>query len=117
MMILLAVTMFLSVFGIVALGIGFGALYPNFRHENIAQVATGFGGVFYMITTAVFLAAIILLEAGPVYMIYMADYRGQPITTSQWLFIVPSFIAVLIVNGVAVYKPMKMGLESLRRYE
>jgi ABC-2 type transport system permease protein len=117
MMILLAVTMFLAVFGIVAMGIGFGALYPNFRHENIAQVATGFGGVVYMITTAVFLAAIIVLEAGPVYMIYMAKYKGLPITTSQWLFIVPSFMAVLILNGFAVYKPMKMGLESLRQYE
>ncbi|NNG08126.1 MAG: hypothetical protein HKM90_10400 [Desulfobacteraceae bacterium] len=117
MMILSSVTMFLAIFGIVALGIGLGALYPNFKFENIAQVATGFGGVMYMIVSAIFIASIIVLEAGPVYVIFMANVKGLNLTGLQWLFIIPSFAAVLFIGMLTVYKPMKMGLEALSRYE
>ena len=117
MMILSSITMFFAVFGIVAMGIGFGAIYPNFNYENIAQVATGFGGLIYMIFSALFIAIVIVLEAGPVYLIFMAGVRGQPIAGLQWFFIIPSFLMVLFINAFAVYKPMKMGLEALVKYE
>jgi len=117
MMVLSSVTMFFAVFGIVALGICFGTLYPNFKYENIAQVATGFGGLIYMMVTAIFLAAIIVLESGPVYIIFMAGYKGKAITGLQWAYIVPSFITVLVISFLAVFKPMKMGLEALGRLE
>ena len=109
--------MFLSVFGIVALGIGFGALFPNFRHENIAQVSTGFGGLMYMIFSAVFMALIIILEAGPVYIFFMADLKKEVITGFQWTLIFLAFFSVLLIIAFAVYKPMKMGLDALNRYE
>jgi len=117
MMILSTVTIFFAVFGIVALGIGFGALYPNFKYQNIAQVATGYGGLMYMIFSAIFMAIIIILEAGPVYLIFMANVRGNAITGLQWLFIIPSFLMVLVINFLAVHIPMKMGLEALVKYE
>jgi len=117
MMILSSVTMFLAVFGIVALGIGFGAMYPNFKYENISQVAMGFGGLMYMMFSAIFIGIVIVLEAGPVYMIFMADLRGSAITGFQWSLIVPAFLLVLLINFLAVYKPMKMGLEALVRFE
>lgn len=115
MMVLSSVTMFLAVFGIVALGIGFGALYPNFRYENIAQVSTSFGGVMYMMFSVLFLAIIIILEAGPVYILFMADHKGVPITGLQWLYIILCFLLVLFFNALAVYKPMKVALEAIER--
>lgn len=116
-MIISSVTMLLAVCGIVAMGIGFGALYPNFNYQNIAQVATGFGGLMYMIISSFFMAIIIILEAGPVYIIFMSNFRDVPITGLQWLFIIPSFLIVLCINILAVYIPMKKGLEALIRYE
>lgn len=117
MMVFSSVTIFFLVFGIVALGVGLGAVYPNFKHENIAQVATSFGGMIYMITSSVFIAAVIVLEAGPVYTILSAQFRGDGITYLQWLWIVSSFVAVVILLMVAVRKPMAAGLKSLRSYE
>ncbi len=117
MMLISSITMFLAVFGIVALGIGFGALYPNFQYQNIAQVATGFGGVMYMIFSAIFMAIIIVLEAGPVYIIFMANVRGEAITGLEWLLIIPAFTLVLLVIIFAVYQPMKMGYNALVHYE
>jgi len=117
MMTLLAVTMFLSVFGIVAMGVGLGALYPKFRYENIAQVATGFGGLIYMMVSSLFMAAVILLEAAPVYVIFMADVRGDAIPLPHWLWIVPAFGLVLALQVFAVVKPMRMGVRALNENE
>jgi ABC-2 type transport system permease protein len=117
MMTLSTVTMLFLVFGIVSLGIGFGAIYPNFRFENIAQVSTGFGGVIFMILSALFIAAVIVLEAGPVYLLFMADVRGTAISPMQWFFIALSFMAVLVVNGVATYVPLRIGIKALETKE
>ena len=117
MMILSTITMFFAVFGLVSIGIGLGAMYPKFRYENIAQVATGFGGLVYMIISALFMASVIVLESYPVYVFFMADLRNRAITPYQWIMISVSFLLVVIILALAIYKPMKMGMESLINYE
>jgi ABC-2 type transport system permease protein len=117
MMALSAVTIFFLVFGIVALGVGLGAVYPNFRHENIAQVATGFGGLIYMIISSVFIALVIMLEAGPVYAILSAHFKEEAITRLEWIWIVGSFILVIFLNIFAVQRPMAAGLKAINGYE
>ena len=117
MMILSSVTIGFMAFGIVALGIGFGAIYPKFNHENIGQVSTGFGGFLYMIISALFIGLIVILEAGPVYMLFMSQVRGSVISPIEWLFIVLSFSAVVVIIGVAIFRPMKAGLKALQGYE
>ena len=117
MMVFSTVTIGLMVFGIVALGIGLGAMYPRFRHENIGQVATGFGGFLYMVVSSVFIALVIVLEAGPVYILFMANVKGSVISAMEWLFIGLSFAAVLLINFMAVFRPMKAGLRALEEYE
>jgi ABC-2 type transport system permease protein len=109
--------MFFLTFSIVSLAMGFGAVYPRFKHENIAQVSMGFGGLSYMITSAVLTAVVILIEAWPVYVIFMAQKKGFAISTGQWIFIVTSFATALAILTVAVFKPMKTGFEALERYE
>ncbi|MBN2061538.1 MAG: hypothetical protein JW882_14095 [Deltaproteobacteria bacterium] len=116
MMFLSSITMFLIVFSIVAMGVGFGAMYPNFKYENISQVATGFGGLMYMILSAVLVAFIIVLEAGPVYILFMADLKGTEISLFQWIMIIPAFTLVLVMNLFTVYKFMKMGSAALENY-
>ena len=117
MMILSSATMFFGVFALVSLGIGMGAMYPKFRHENIAQVATGFGGLIYMIISAFFMAVIIILESGPVYIVFMSDLRRKPINPEQWAMIFGAFILVIAITVFTIYKPMKMGMDALAKYE
>ncbi len=113
MMLLSSGTMFLMVFGIVSLGIGFGAMYPRFDHENIGQVATGFGGLLYMMVSALFIGAVVVLEAGPVYLLFMSQIRGRPISTVEHIYMVVSFAGVLVLTGAAIKKPMQLGLRAL----
>ena len=117
MMLLSAVTIFLLTFSIVAMAIGFGAVYPRFKHENIAQVSMGFGGLSYMIASAILTTVVILIEAWPVYMIFTAQKEGVEISWGQWIFIAASFAAALAILAAAVFKPIKTGYEALERYE
>jgi len=117
MMVLSSITIFFMVFGIVALGVGLGAVYPNFQHENIAKIATGFGGFIYMVASSVFIAIIVMLEAGPVYAILSAHFKGETVSLLQWVWIGSSFIVVILLNIFTVKKPMSLGLKAITDYE
>ena len=113
MMLLSSGTMFLMILGIVSLGIGFGAMYPRFDHENIGQVATGFGGLLYMMVSALFIGVVVVLEAGPVYLLFMSEMKGRPISILEKVYMVFSFAGVLALTATALLKPMGLGLRAL----
>ncbi len=113
MMVLSSGTIVLMVFGIVSLGIGFGAMYPRFDHENIGQVATGFGGLLYMMVSALFIGAVVVLEAGPVYLLFMSEMKARPISSMERIYMTLSFLGVLVLNLAAILKPMGLGHKAL----
>ena len=117
MMVLSSVTILFMVFGIVSLGVGLGAVYPNFKHESIAQVATGFGGMIYMISSSVFIALVVVLEAGPVYTILSSHFRQETLGPLQWVWIIGSCVVVILLQVMVVKKPMAVGLKFLSKYE
>ena len=78
-------------FGITALGVGLGAVFPRFKHENVAQIPTGFGGIVYMLVTMLFIGSVILLEAWPVYRIFTSKPSArQSLCTDGWRLSFPS---------------------------
>lgn len=109
MMVLSVITTFCMVPGIVSMGVGLGAIYPDFKSGNPAQSVTSFGGLVFMILSAGFIGGIIILEAGPVYSVFMADIRGNVLTTIQWVWLIGSFSIVLILCVLAIVVPMRLG--------
>ncbi len=116
MMILSVVTVFLVVPGIVAMGIGLGAAYPDFKAENPTQTVTSFGGLVFMILCAGFIGSVIMLESGPVYRIFMAEIQGDVISHLEWLWIIVSFSIVVIISILALFLPMRFGARRLDEY-
>ena len=117
MMILSSATVFLLVPGIVAMGIGLGAAYPDFAAENPAQTVTSFGGLVFMILCAGVIGAVIIIEAGPVYHIFMADYGGRSLTWFQYAWSIGSFAAVVAIGVFAIVLPMRFGEKRLEAYQ
>jgi ABC-2 type transport system permease protein len=111
------VTVFMMTFGITSLGVGLGAIFPKFKHENVAQIPTGFGGIVYMLMTLLFIGVVIVLEAWPVYRIFTAQTFGGHISLSGWAIIATSFLMVAVVNILAIFLPMKIGLNRLKQRE
>ncbi len=113
MMILGVITVFIMTFGITALGVGLGSVFPKFKHENVAQIPTGFGGIVYMLLTMLFIGVVITFEAWPVYKIFMAQTMGSRITTRGWILITGSAAIVITVNILALILPIKIGITRL----
>ena len=113
MMALSTVTVFFLVPGIVAMGIGFGAAYPDFKAENPTQTVTSFGGLVFMIICVGYIGLVILIEAGPVYHLFMADIRGKTLSPAIWLWIVGSFGSAFVFSLMAIKLPMRFGESRL----
>ena len=95
------------------MGIGLGAAYPDFKAENPTQTVTSFGGLMFMILCAGYIALIVVLEAGPVYHLFMADLYGRAITLLRWIWTVAAFGLSLASSLVAVAWPMHFGEKRL----
>jgi ABC-2 type transport system permease protein len=113
MMVLSTITIFCMVPGVIAIGIGFGAAYPNFKAENPAQTVTSFGGLVFMVVCAAFVGGVIMLEAGPVYNLFMADFKNRTLAVWEWGWIAGSFLVVFVVCILAVLLPMRFGEKRL----
>jgi ABC-2 type transport system permease protein len=116
-MILSAVTMGLMTFGITSLGIGLGSYFPRFKVENVAQIPTGFGGLVYMIFAISFIGAVVILEARPVYIIFMAKIKMAALTFGECIEIGISFFMVGVINVLAFFLPLKYGIRKLSQME
>lgn len=115
MMWLSVVSVLAMVPGVVALGIGLGAAFPDFKAENPVQTLTGFGGVLYMILCAAFIGVVIVVEAGPVYSIFLADVKGQALSFGQVLWAIGCFLFCAVLCLLALFLPMAFGIRSLNR--
>ena len=70
-----------------------------------------------MILAMGFIAMVIILEAGPVYTLFMAQIRHHSLSLFQWMYIGGSLLLAALVNGVAVWLPMRYGIRKLAAYE
>ena len=113
MMFLSIVTIFCLVPAIVGLAVGLGARYADFKSENPALSVTSFGGVLFMLLSFGLIALVIILEAGPVYRIFMSKMQGYGFSLLQILWFVLSFAFALFLCIFAVFFPMKLGEKYL----
>jgi len=116
MMYLSITTLFFLTPGVVSLGIGLGAAYPDFNSENPAHTVTGFGGLIFMIMSAAYIGAVIVIEAGPVYTIFMSGVRNEALSYFQLLWIIGSFFTAFTISVLAIILPMRFGEKRLRSF-
>ncbi|MFZ1036873.1 MAG: hypothetical protein WAU61_11720 [Smithella sp.] len=113
MMVLSTITIFCLVPAVVGLATGLGAIYVDFKSENPVQVVTGFGGLLFMILSFSLIAVVIILEAGPVYYIFMAQLRGQSLSLIQMAWTICSFGLALFLCLLAIFYTIHLGEKSL----
>jgi len=114
MMILSVTTIFFLVPAVVAMAIGLGAIYPDFKSENPALSVTSFGGLLFMLCCFGLIIIVVILEAAPVYYIFMSMMRSQSLSVLQITWTIISFALVLFLCSVATLYPIRMGERSLK---
>lgn len=113
MMVLSLVTITVATFAIAALAIGFGALFPRFEMDNAAQISTGFGGLLFMMTAIAYLAAVITLEAWPVYTFLHARVRGLPLDGTRMAGLGLGLGLALALSVVTVVLPLRAAVRRI----
>lgn len=93
-----------------ALALGYGAVYPQFETENVAQIPTSFGGLVCMMTIVGLLGLVIAIEAGPVSDYLRLQQGGQPGGTTPLLL---GLAVVAAVCAVATVVPLRIAIRKL----
>jgi ABC-2 type transport system permease protein len=103
-------TITMMTFAIGGLAVGFGTMYPRFETENAAQIPTSFGGLLFMMASIVMIAAVIMLEARPVFG-YLASRAFGADSSSVEMVI--GFGLAAVVCCVATLLPIRIALRRL----
>lgn len=114
-LILTTITMIGVTFALTALALGFGALYPNFETENVAEIPTSFGGLLFMMVAVLYLTTVVVLEAWPVYLFLAARLRGSPEVALAPLVLGLSGAAAITVATVLI--PLRAGVGRVESLE
>ncbi len=112
MMVVSLCTVVLMAFALSAMALGFGAAFPKFGTENAAEIPTSFGGLLYMMTAVAYLAAVILLEARPVYGVLRARINGVP-GPPEWTAVALGLTAVAALSVLAIVLPLRIAVRKV----
>jgi ABC-2 type transport system permease protein len=107
-------TMVLATFALTAMALGFGAVFPNFDSDNVAEIPTSFGGLLFMMAAVSYLVGIIVLEAWPVYHFLSANLQGEPARNFLDLPLVMGIAGATTLTVLAVVLPLRAGVRRMR---
>ncbi|MBI4538765.1 MAG: hypothetical protein HY704_04550 [Gemmatimonadetes bacterium] len=110
-------TVIAATFAISALALGFGALYPQFETENVAEIPTSFGGLLFMMAAVAYLAGVVMLEAWPVYLFLRARLQGAPLAQAGLAPLALGLGGALALTALAVAWPLRAGVRKFRELE
>ena len=103
--------------GITSLSIGMGVIYADLYQADPNRAFTSFGGLVTMIYSGLAVAAVVLLEAFPVYRIVTAPYFEHVFTPRDYVVIVGCFLAALAVAMFIIVYPLKVALARIVELE
>lgn len=112
-----AVTTAVIAVAVSALAVGMGARMPDFKAENLAKVASGFGGVVYMAAALLYLLVVVALEAYPTWLVYDAGQYGYALGGRRIAAVVACYAAVLAVSAGTTWWALESGAASLEARE
>ncbi|MFH2070227.1 MAG: hypothetical protein ABIJ11_03285, partial [Elusimicrobiota bacterium] len=98
-------------FGLLCMALGFGAMYPRFDTENIAQIETSYGGILYMITSVLYVGLTLAIGARPM-QLFLKQELGVKLNPAD---IVWYGVDLLLLNAIVIFVPLWFGLKALKR--
>ncbi len=112
--VLSTLTMVMATFSLTAMALGFGALFPNYESDNVAEIPTSFGGLLFMMAAVGYLAGVIVLEAWPVYHFLTANLQGGSGGNLMALPLVLGIAGATTLSILAVVVPLRAGVRKVR---
>ncbi|MFH2138110.1 MAG: hypothetical protein ABII88_06330 [Candidatus Omnitrophota bacterium] len=113
LMVLSIIVVILMCFSLISLCVGLGAIFPNFKEDNPAQIVSGFGGTLALILCLLYIAVNVAALAAPYHL--LATEQIGPEFFHKLLFIAGSF--VFLLSGLTIGLSLFFGCRALKRLE
>lgn len=107
-------SMGILVLSIVSLSLGFGAVFPNFKEKNPSSLSTSFGGIFTLILSLGYVAAVVLLIALPLKSYFEFKLEGVPFRD---ITIIQASLGIFVLSFLATVIPMYLGFKKVDNYD
>ncbi len=102
------------VFPLTAMALSYGAFYPQYDSENAAQIPTSFGGLLFMLSAIVLIAAVAYGAGRPASRWVVADHFGWEF--DSWRLLLP-FALVITTCCAFTVLPLRMARRKLDALE
>ncbi|OGS44704.1 MAG: hypothetical protein A2539_03185 [Elusimicrobia bacterium RIFOXYD2_FULL_34_15] len=93
------------------LAVGFGALFPKFKVENISQVESSAGGMIYMIFSLFYVFLVIAIEAVPVRFWFLSQISRR--SHFNWQIVGLTNLLIVVLSIATVLIPIYLGKKNL----
>lgn len=106
----------LMTLGITGMGVGLGAVYPRFGVDNPAKIASGFGGVLFMICSMMWVVVLLALSILPLIQRIRYKFYGISLMSPRYIVLVVAVLLLSMLFSFLAYRiPMRMGVRSLEK--
>ncbi|MFC2091954.1 hypothetical protein ACFLTD_04195, partial [Elusimicrobiota bacterium] len=107
-------TVLVSSITLTSLGVGMGAMYPKFDAVSPAEIESSWGAILYMIFSFFYVGITLALEAVWVRMYF---FNRMKYVSIYYPAVITVLCALLLINILANFIPLKMGLKNLESIE
>jgi ABC-2 type transport system permease protein len=112
-----AIAIFFMTWALVGLAAGMGARYPQFKAENLTQVAGSYGGIAFMVLAVAFIVVEIALVGWPTSIYLWYQYHGEVMPLDRRLFVLACLLAAGLLSVVTFAGSMRSGIRALEEME
>jgi len=98
---------------VLAMALGFGAIYADFKAENRAAALGGIGAVLFLFTAITFEMAIIFLGGSPVYRVMRGWFRNGVMPASDLLTLLGWILASIAISLFLALFFIRTGIKKL----
>ncbi len=96
-------------FALVALAMGLGALFPNFREENPTKIVSGFGGTLCLVLSFLYIVGSVTLLA------VFSPWGARGGASARW--ILAAWLGFAIFSVIIGWLPYRLGLRRVKTFE
>lgn len=102
-------------YALTGMGVGLGATAPRFDIDNPARIASGMGGVVFMLLGLTYLVVVSAMLAYPMWMVKFGLVRDWWPGPGRIALAVGLLIGAFAITWAAHHVPLRMGIKALER--
>jgi ABC-2 type transport system permease protein len=103
----------ISSFTLIAISIGLGSCFPNFRQDNPSRIIAGFGGTLSLIISLLYVALMLFLLGLP----FQLNLLGKIADSELRFYLGISILTLSLISALLIYVHLYAGKRRLELFE